>query len=120
MCQISGLELADFCDPDAPHTKKPCLTSRIKAAETRVMIPILSAIWKAVRGASEHDELVDRILASLTALYEELNSTEYLLPDPAVVRVRESLDTFFESYRDPHVQTTERDVCMWHEVLRRY
>ena len=85
-----------------------------------MLIPILSAVWKAVRGDSEHDELIDRVLTSLTAFYEELNSTEYFLPDAAVSRVRESLDTFFESYRVLHVQAIDRSVCMWHEVLRRY
>ena len=41
--QLQNLTLAMICDPSAPHAHQPCLSSRVKAAESRHLVPILAA-----------------------------------------------------------------------------
>lgn len=35
--QLQNLDISFFCDPSAPHKKPPVLTTRVKAAETRLL-----------------------------------------------------------------------------------
>ena len=75
--QLSNLDLRWFTQPDAPHRRHPFLTLRVKAAETRHLVPIISDIWRhAKTPGDEHDELVQDVLIGLTRFYECMESKD--------------------------------------------
>ena len=45
--QFGNLTLNFFTDPSRPRKKPPQLTTRVKAAETTHLLPIIREVWEA-------------------------------------------------------------------------
>ena len=75
--QLDGISVSMFCDPKAPRQRHPVLSSRVKAALSRHLIPVLARVWSSIMDAElEAHGHVSEILSGLTQFYECLLSTE--------------------------------------------
>ena len=65
--RLGSLSLTAFADPDRPHRAYPCLSSRVKAAASRHLVPIIASIFSDVRGLGEEDMHISSMLDSLAS-----------------------------------------------------
>ena len=119
--QLSNLDLKWFTDPVAPRRRFPCLSSRVKAAETRHLVPIIQIIWRGKRAVGDpHDDLVSEVLDGLVGCYVCQDAAEWTL-DMRDTMV-EHLDSMAESYQQLssmalHAVPVKR---LWNEVPKHH
>ena len=117
--QLSNLDLRWFVDPRSPHRRYPVLTTRVKAAESRCLVPIVSDIWRRIKEAGNvHDEKVQDVLAGLTQFYECIEEDTW----SAAVRdlARASLTGAMEAYQDLSVMAVDAGRRLWNEVPKHH
>ena len=121
-CQLSNLQLSFFIDTGAVSTTFPYLSTRIKAAETRHLVPILHDIWRQLHdSASQYDLQVLECLRCLTDFYDVLSvHHEYALPVAVVNSLNASLQGVIGNYRMLSLWARAANVRRWHEVPKHH
>ena len=95
LCRLGTIELRFFTDPGRPHQQFPMLTTRVKAAETRALVPIVATIWNSLMDRThEEDRRIDSMLANLATCYECLDDDSFRLP----VRKQRLLEASYERF----------------------
>ena len=117
LCRLGTIELRFFTDPGRPHQQFPMLTTRVKAAETRALVPIVATIWNSLMNRRhEEDRRIDSMLANLATCYECLDDDSFRLP----VRKQRLLEARYErfalDYRWLCWDALRRLALRWHEV----
>ena len=83
--QIQGLTLSMFCDPKGPNAHYPLLVNRVKAAQTRHLVPVLRDIFETlVTPADPTDQAIMRMLSHLSDFYQLVDDTDYNMPGHVV------------------------------------
>ena len=83
--QLGGLTLSMFCDTGAPYSHYPVLANRVKAAETRHFVPILTNVFESLCNAEDPvDRQILRVLQQLSNFYAIIQEADYIL-SPAQV-----------------------------------
>ena len=97
--QLSNLTLSMFVDEGARSKSYPVLTTRVKAAETRRLLPIISDIFEELHDPTNRvDAHMVFVLRSLDTYFECLQSVDYLLPAKAQARFQDSVWSFLKRY----------------------
>ncbi len=113
--QLSNLTRSMLCHEKAPWSYYPLLTNRVKAAESRHLVPALLDIWRDVRvPALVAYQKILTCLESLDRFCQILASTEYALPLGQQTDRMRSIDTFLLNYRWLKAQVGA--AFRWHEV----
>ena len=118
-CRLNNLTLSMFVDVDAPHTKHPCLSTRVKAAETRGLVPVVADIWEDWKNpASDIEGHMAVVLGELAAFYECLRQCDsYVMPRATRARLVSSSSKVLLHYNalSALAKTTGRPMT-WHQV----
>ena len=114
--QMSNLAIAFFCNMRSPHMDYPVLTSRVKAAETRHLVPIMSTIWANVCDRSGHDAHVLAVLQHLERFYNILDTPGYCMPAADQTSFEQSVAKILRHYRALCLAAVADGVNRWHEV----
>ena len=116
-CRLSNLELGFFSTTTSPHQKYPCLTTRIKAAETRALLPIVSDLWTTKYGPTNaHHNRVHLMLTAIVDGYRCFDSDDYILPPRDQASLKVNFDNFFMHYRFSCCEAERHNLKRWHEV----
>ena len=119
--RIGALSLSHFTDPARPHQVFPCLSTRIKAAESRHLVPILASIWDDVSDlANEEDSHISLMLTGLSNAYEALECREQRLPRANLAAFESGLDQCLVHYRWLHSSALAAHRSLWHEVPKHH
>ena len=87
--QLGHLTLAMFCTANGPASNQPSLSSTIKAAETKCLVPVLVDIFRGLRRAHDAvDSHVLGVLVELNTYYQVLSNNKRCLALPAVEQLR--------------------------------
>lgn len=114
--QVSTMELSFFTDPKSPNSAYPDLTTRVIAAETRELVPVIASVWEHVCFGSDHDQNVRMILNSLAEFYDELGWPEHIMPAGNVQRFQTAVSKFFAYHRALHREAIHANQRRWHEA----
>ena len=116
--RLGGLSLSMFTDPSRPHQAHPCLSSRVKAAASRHLVPILASMFDDVRDPmSEEDGHIASMLKALALAYDAMDSREQMLPPAGVANFQTSIDDFLHHYRWLHANAlAPPEQKLWNEV----
>ena len=88
-CQLGHLTLAMFCNSQGPASHQPSLSSTIKAAETKSLVPVLLDIFRALRRAQNAvDGHVMGVLVELNTYYQVLSNNKRCLALPVVEQLQ--------------------------------
>ena len=68
--RFTNLEMSQFTDPDAPRAGNPWLKG--KAAETRLLAPIVRVVWELYSRKTDYDNHVSAALETMTEAYSIL------------------------------------------------
>ena len=113
--QLGTLDIKFFTNPSRPHQQYPELTSRIKAAETRHLVPIVLDIFRDVHDPElERDRDVLAVLEGLTGLYEVIDTEDLVLSEADADKFQGHVWTMMYHYRALRVGAGE--AKMWNEV----
>lgn len=100
---LGGLHLHNFCDPASPGSDYPLL--KVKAAEARHLVPILSVIWaRHCREDIEYEQHISRVLGHLTTFYrrvdwkDERGCHPRYLPNDVVDELQAAIDKCLAHY----------------------
>lgn len=120
--QLSNLALAFFCNAKSPAADFPLLTSRVKAAETRHLVPIMASIWGDVcdSDGSQHDKHVLVVLRSLAEFYALLDGPDYRLPARDQASLETCIAQVLGHYRALSHEAILNGVNRWHEVPKHH
>ena len=89
-----------FCDPKAPRAKYPHLSTRVKAGETRHLIPIIANIWQDImKRDSVRDNTVADLLNANAELYDVIRDEPHHMGEAAAQRVQELIAIMLQSYQ---------------------
>ena len=117
--QLANLPLSFFTDEKRPHQGFPCLTTRVKAAETRHLVPIVASIWRDVHNRlSRHDRDVLSLLEALTSFYSALDCLDYVFPPETQRKFQEDIDSMLVDYRALNLEARNSTppVLRWKET----
>ena len=115
--QLQHLTLAMFCNPNGPNASQPRLTTRVKAAETRHLVPILAAVFEVVHDSTDAiDVCILLVLNSLSACYLIMDEQDYQMSPDAIAAFQRHVDTLLEEYRRLTHWAVSNDLFRWHEV----
>ena len=117
-CRIGEMSLGHFTDTRRPHLTFPCLSTRIKAAESRHFVPILLSIFSDRCNLTiAEDSHMLQMLQGLDAALAVLNSNvEPQLPPAAVMDFQRGIETCLQHYRWLHADANARAKMIWQEV----
>ena len=122
-CQLQNLTLSMFCNPKAAHAHFPCMSGLVKAAESRHLVPVLTAIFEtlAVPGNAV-DATILRMLQALTGFYAVLEAEPYIMSPAAVASLQAHVATLLEDYRSlcSWACTSVPRLNRWHEVPKHH
>ena len=116
-CRLGSLERTWFCDVKSPHTSHPCLSTRVKAAETRHLLPIVAYIWSCRHDpTSAHQSRVNKMLSSIVAALDCMDCDSYQLPRTQQQQLERNFTDFFFHYRHLKAEAIRDGRKRWHEV----
>ena len=117
--QLGNLTLAMFCDPSAPRAEFPAFTTRVKAAETRALVPIVAAVFETVAQAhDETDAAILSLLQHLVGFYNVIEGEPYMMSRAAADAARVHVESAIAFYRQLSAKAFFEDppVLRWKEV----
>ena len=115
--QLGNLTLAMFCDPGAPYAHIPVLANRVKAAESRHLVPVLSSIFATLAEPGDPtDEAIVAVLEALSLFYATIECEGYRLSPQALGQVQFQMDRLLNNYRVLSVGAREVGRLLWHET----
>ena len=91
--RLSKLTLDMFCTSKAPFQNYPCLSTAIKAAETRQLLPVVLELSREFDTGTKHHENRRVMLGHLAAFYDAMKSAP-------TIPSREDGRVIFQSCRD--------------------
>ena len=84
--QLGGLTLSMFCDTGAPYSHYSVLANRVKAAETRHFVPILTNVFESLCNPHDPvDKQILMVLQELSSFYQILEQADYILTPAQVL-----------------------------------
>ena len=98
----------------------PCLSNRVKAVESRHLVPIVSSIFDSLRSDNEEDQQISGVLKGLSKAYDAMDSTEQNLTAAQLEAFQSGLDACLGHYRWLHMNSLDRDDSQWHEVPKHH
>ena len=115
--QLGQLTLSMFTDPNAPRATQPILSSRVKAAETRHLVPILLGVFRDLHDAAcESDVRILHVLSNLSDSYGLLEREEYMFGADVVQRLDGCVQGVLVNYRYLNYAAITAGLQRWHEV----
>ena len=119
--RVGALSLTSFTNPQKPHQVYPCLATRIKAADSRHLVPILSSIFDDVcdRGGEE-DLRISALLQALTQVYEAMDCHEPTLPPRDLAKFQSKMAETLHHYRWLCARAIAAHVSLWNEVPKHH
>ena len=118
-CQLHNLTLSMFVDPSRPHLSHPVLTTRVKAAESRQLVPCVADIWRDLQDGSDFEAHMLRTLDSLAAFYDILNENahSYTLPNDKLIGLQGHVKTCLIHYNAlSDLSRSAGRGMAWHQV----
>ena len=117
--QVHNLTLSMFTDPDAHSLTHPCLSTRVKAAEARHLVPIVAALWKDLRNGTIIEKHIGAVLDAMSTFYSTLKAHEdtYLLPPAGLRALRKSGELVLTHYNAlSDLARAGSHPMTWHQV----
>ena len=106
-----------FCDTSTPYSHYPLLVNRVKAAETRHLVPILANVFESL---CNPDDPVDKqiliVLQQLSKFYEIMDQADYIMTPAQVLSVQEHIHASLVAYRHLSAAADGANEWRWHEV----
>ena len=79
--KVHKVTLSMFCNASSPSLSQPELSSRVKAAESRSMVPIMQRLFDEIKRDVDEDKTISKLLAALNGYYKVLlHYDDYTLP----------------------------------------
>ena len=119
--QLSTLELKFFVsDIKAPRQGRVCMSSRVKAAECRHLVPIVLMIWEDVMDhASLFDTHVLLALRAMTTIYQQIDECDtYRFTDAALAKWQAAIDEFISNYDILNTAVQANDPHLFHFTIK--
>ena len=121
LVEIGALSLTLFTNPTRPHREYPCLSSRVKAAASRHLVPILASIFDDVCDhTSEEDCRVSALLNALKQVYDAMDCREQNLPPRQLAIYHGKMAECMEHYRWLCARALSEDRRMWNDVPKQH
>ena len=77
----------------------PCLSSKIKAAESRHLVPVLASIFDDVRDRRcDEDNHISGMLQALAKAYDAIDTLEQKLPEQNLVDFQDGVESCLQHY----------------------
>ena len=121
--RLDAIALFLFTDTDRPHRVYPCLSSRVKAAASRHLVPILSSIFDDMRAVGNvEDDHISAMLHGLANVYEGMDTDEQMLSPQQLALVQDGMEACLQHYRWLHVQalTAAPRLFLWNKLPKHH
>ena len=116
--QLDGVRLSHLCDPKSPKAKSVVLSSRVKAAISRHLVPVLAVAWeRMMKPDCENHVHILAMLKALVDFYEVLKSVEQVLDIEEQVHLEDSITRTLVHYNALSTWANLSDQRhLWHQV----
>ena len=86
-------------DADSPHQNFPCLSTAVKAAETRYLLPVIFALLNEYSDGCEHHVQRSLVLKYLMDFYTVMDSCDVVPSVTEGTTMRDSVHNFLVTYQ---------------------
>ena len=117
--RLHNLTLSMFIDADRPHLSHPVLSTRVKAAESRHLVPIVANIWSDCQNNSAFEQHMLRVLEQLAAFYTilDVNSASYRLSEVQIAALDGHVEQCLSHYNAlSNLSRVAGRAMAWHQV----